>query len=65
VWWRPCSRAQIRDELVSTVLPAERLAHFAQQAQASLLEQARLEEADTLPFEAFRQDYMSARHLVV
>jgi len=30
-----------------------------------LIEQANIEAADTLPFEAFRQDYMSAQHLVV
>jgi len=57
--------AQIREALVTTGLPAERLARFTQQAQASLHEQAAIEAADTLPFEAFRQDYMSPRHLVV
>jgi glutamate--cysteine ligase len=57
--------AQIRGALVTTGLPAERLARFTQQAQASLHEQAAIEAADTLPFEAFRQDYMSPRHLVV
>jgi len=57
--------AQIRETLCALSLPAEALARLEQQAQASIAEQAAIEAADTLPFEAFRQDYMSARHLVV
>ena len=57
--------AQIRETLGALALPAEALARLEQQARASIAEQAAIEAADTLPFEAFRQDYMSARHLVV
>jgi glutamate--cysteine ligase len=41
------------------------MALFEQQAADSIQAQADMEAADTLSFEAFRQDYMSARHLVV
>ncbi|MES2091216.1 MAG: glutamate--cysteine ligase [Pseudomonadota bacterium] len=57
--------AQIRETLMAADLPAEVLARFEKQAQDSIQEQANIEAADTLPFEAFRQDYMSAQHLVV
>ncbi|MDE2400432.1 MAG: glutamate--cysteine ligase [Burkholderiales bacterium] len=56
---------QTRQALLANHLAAEVLARFEQQAQASIQEQARIEAADTLAFEAFRQDYMSAQHLVV
>lgn len=51
--------------LASSPLAADLLTCFAQQAQDSLQAQAAIEAADTQPFEAFRQDYMSAQHLVV
>lgn len=57
--------AQTHAKLTAQALPAEVLAKFEQQAQTSLQDQAAIEAADTLPFEAFRQDYMSARHLLV
>lgn len=56
---------QIRQTLTAKALPANELAQFAQQARDSMAEQAAIEAADTQPFEAFRQDYMSAQHLVV
>ncbi len=57
--------AQTRQALTAQTLPADVLAQLEQQAQASLAEQASIEAADSVPFEAFRQDYMSASHLVV
>ncbi|HEX5356420.1 MAG TPA: glutamate--cysteine ligase [Aquabacterium sp.] len=57
--------AQIRETLMATALPAETLARFKEQAQASLTEQATIEAADKQSFEDFRKDYMSERHLVV
>lgn len=57
--------AQTHAKLTARALSAEVLAKFEQQAQTSLQDQTAIEAADTLPFEAFRQDYMSARHLLV
>ena len=57
--------AQTHAKLTAHALSAEVLAKFEQQAQTSLQDQTAIEAADTLPFEAFRQDYMSARHLLV
>lgn len=57
--------AQTHAVLTAPALPAQVLAQFEQQALASLQDQAAIEAADTLPFEAFRQDYMSSRHLQV
>lgn len=57
--------AQTHQALMALSLPADLQAHFERQAQVSLTEQASIEAADTLPFEAFRQDYMAASHLVV
>lgn len=57
--------AQTHAKLTAQALSAEVLAKFEQQAQTSLQDQTAIEAADTLPFEAFRQDYMSARHLLV
>jgi glutamate--cysteine ligase len=57
--------AQARDTLLALDLPEARRLAFVQQAAASIDEQARIEAADTLPFEAFRLDYMSPSHLVV
>jgi glutamate--cysteine ligase len=57
--------AQIHEALMAPDLPADLLALFERQARDSMAEQAAIEAADTLSFEAFRQDYMSATHLVV
>jgi len=52
-------------QLAAADLAADVLARFTQQAQEALQAQAAIEAADTQPFEAFRQDYMSAQHLGV
>jgi glutamate--cysteine ligase len=57
--------ARTREALLASELPAEAQSQLEQQARESIREQAVVEAADTLSFEAFRQDYMSARHLVV
>ena len=57
--------ALAREALLGLALPAEVQHAFAQQASQSIDEQAGIEAADALPFEAFRQDYMAASHLVV
>ena len=57
--------AQTRDTLLTPDLTGEVRAQLERQAQDSIAEQAAIEAADTLSFEAFRQDYMSPRHLVV
>ncbi|MDE2592932.1 MAG: glutamate--cysteine ligase [Burkholderiales bacterium] len=56
---------QTREALLAPELSADVQARLDQQAQDSIADQAHIEAADTLPFEAFRQDYMSADHLVV
>jgi glutamate--cysteine ligase len=55
--------AQARDMLLASDLPAYAQARLAHQAQTSIEEQARIEAADTMPFEQFRQAYMSPQHL--
>ena len=57
--------AQARETLLTADLHEAQRLSFEQQAAASLDEQARIEAADTLPFETFRVDYMSPSHLVV
>jgi glutamate--cysteine ligase len=42
----------------------EQQVRFEREAEASLAEQAAIEAADTMPFEAFRQDYVSAERLM-
>jgi glutamate--cysteine ligase len=46
-------------------LSAEIQAGLAREAQASLQEQQRIEAADSLSFEAFREHYLSPQRLVV
>jgi glutamate--cysteine ligase len=46
-------------------LPPDGAAHFARLAEESLAEQRRIEAADTVPFETFRQRYLSAEQLKV
>lgn len=57
--------AMARASLRAQDLPDEARALFERQALQSIDEQASIEAADTLGFEAFRQDYMSPSHLVV
>jgi glutamate--cysteine ligase len=45
-------------------LPAHIAFEFAQESQASWDDQRVIEAADTLPFEQYRQEYLSPDHLV-
>jgi len=56
---------RLRAQLLAQPLSAEVVARFAQQARESVEEQARVEAEDTLPFEVFRQQYVSPQRLVV
>ena len=51
--------------LDAAALAAEIQAELAREAQASVQEQQRIEAADSLGFEAFRQHYLSPQRLVV
>jgi glutamate--cysteine ligase len=55
---------QAQQELLALPWTAEQQARFEREAQASLDEQEAIERADTMPFEAFRQDYVSPERLV-
>ena len=57
--------AQIRDTLMALDLPEPVLARLAQEAQDALQAQADMEAADTVSFEEFRRDYVSAQHLTL
>ena len=59
-----CSRAVKQTLLTPSLSDAEQAAWRAQ-AQASLVEQTRIEAADTLDFEAFRQRYVDPAGLTV
>jgi threonine/homoserine efflux transporter RhtA len=52
--------------LLSSALPwsLEQQGLFEAEAQASLDQQRAIEGADTMPFETFRQDYVSAKRLM-
>ena len=52
-----------RSALYKLPLPAERAACFQRMAQQSFEEQKSIEAADTVPFETYRQDYLSASSL--
>lgn len=54
-----------KDVLLAQPLSADAVAACDAQALASLADQARIEAADTLPFEAFRQAYVAPLGLVV
>jgi glutamate--cysteine ligase len=54
---------QTQASLLELPFSAERALHYAQMAQASLEEQKRVEAADTLPFEVYRQQYLSPQRL--
>jgi glutamate--cysteine ligase len=63
-----CTRAQseaTRRTLLALPLAPEVQARFAQLAQASIDEQKRIESLDSLPFEIYRQQYLSAERLGV
>lgn len=60
------ARAQsqrIRDELLSLSWSAAQQARFEAMSAASVAEQQRIEAADTMPFEIYRQEYVSAARL--
>ena len=56
------SRAH-RDAILNLPLSAEVAHRFALQAEESLVEQRRIEAADTVPFETYRQQYLAAVRL--
>ena len=51
-------------ELLSLPWSPEQQALFEREAQQSLEQQRAIEAADTVPFETFRQDYVSAKRLM-
>jgi len=59
-----CSE-RTRQVLMQQPLPAEIQAELARDAQASVQEQQRIEAADVIGFEEFRQHYLSPQRLVV
>jgi glutamate--cysteine ligase len=54
---------QTQAALLALPHSAEHAARYAQMAQASLEEQQAVEASDTLPFEAYRQQYLSPQRL--
>ncbi len=52
-----------RRAIVELPFPAESAERFARLADESVTEQRRIEAADTLPFEAYRQLYLAAFRL--
>ena len=55
---------QAQQALLALPWSHEQQARFEREAQESVAEQAAIEAADTMPFEAFRQDYVSAQRLM-
>ncbi|MDO4769717.1 MAG: glutamate--cysteine ligase [Brachymonas sp.] len=60
---KQCS-LQAQQRLRALPLPAEQQARFAQMAQQSVEAQRQIEADDVMPFEEFRQHYVSAERLV-
>ena len=56
---------QARNALLAAPIADETLQRFADASQASVSAQKRIEAADSLPFELYRQQYMSAERLGV
>ena len=52
-----------RAHLLALDLPANVAAHLGELAEESLAEQARIEAADTMPFEIYRQQYLAPERL--
>ena len=52
-----------REHMLALPLPADVSTHMAELATESLAEQARIEAADTLPFEIYRQQYLAPERL--
>jgi glutamate--cysteine ligase len=57
--------AQIHQTLLALPWPAEQQAHFEALAAESVRERLRIEAADTMDFEAYRQAYLSPERLLV
>jgi len=55
--------AQAQRALLDAPWDAEQQAHFEQMARESIQEQARIEAADTMPFEIYRREYLATRRL--
>jgi glutamate--cysteine ligase len=53
-----------RDELLALPWSAEQEALFEREARVSLDQQKALEASDSVPFETFRQNYVSAERLL-
>ncbi|HEY6133306.1 MAG TPA: glutamate--cysteine ligase [Rubrivivax sp.] len=56
---------QTRRQALAQPLTAEEESHFAAMARASVAEQQRIEAADTMPFEQYRQQYTAPHRLQV
>ena len=54
---------RIREHMLALDLPADDAARLAALAAESLAEQARIEAADTMPFEIYRQQYLAPERL--
>ena len=52
-----------RAHMLELDLPANVAAHMTELATESLAEQARIEAADTMPFEVYRQQYLAPERL--
>ena len=55
--------AQTKATLLAVPFPAEQRAQFERSVQASIDAQAAIEAADTMPFEVYRQAYLSPERL--
>ena len=65
VYFARANSVQHRNTLRSLPLSAEVEVRFAHMAEESLAEQRKMEAADTLPFETYRQQYLSVERLQV
>jgi glutamate--cysteine ligase len=57
--------ALTKQKMLDTPLAADRIAYFEQLSQQSLQDQAKIEAADTMPFDVYLQEYLSPLRLVV
>ena len=57
--------AQTRATLLALPFSDQQQAHFAALSQQSVAEQKKIEASDTLPFEIYREQYVSAARLVL
>jgi glutamate--cysteine ligase len=55
--------AQTRETLLTLPFPAEQQAQFERMTQASIEAQERIEASDTMPFEIYREQYVSPARL--